>query len=156
MEAQYDFVFVGVRGPGRERVEGKLCISAKGRSYNACSGSRSLLPLPNGLYEVKNLRFNRDDAAMAREVLASENGGGGMCFPAWSVDLEPLFSSRRTALRIHPDGNLPGTQGCIGILDSVHECYDDLFQLLAKEDKRLLLLVNHDSNNPHLNDTQSN
>lgn len=33
------------------------------------------------------------------------------------LPIEPLFSSfpKRTSLGIHPDGNVPGTQGCIGL-----------------------------------------
>ena len=32
----------------------------------------------------------------------------------WSLDLDPTFSTTRDLLRIHPDGNVPGTEGCIG------------------------------------------
>lgn len=32
----------------------------------------------------------------------------------WSLDLDPTFNTDRTLLRIHPDGNVPGTEGCIG------------------------------------------
>ena len=149
MSNEHDLVFTGSKNGSRERVEGQLFIAAAGNTYNAVSGSKTLLPLPNGAYIVKDLRF-RDKSEMARNVPAIENEGGGICFPAWSVDLEPLFCSRRTLLRIHPDGNLPGTEGCIGIMESVNQCYDDLRNALSGK-TQLILLVNHNNNNPLIN-----
>ncbi len=34
---------------------------------------------------------------------------------AWFAPLHPEFDTERTGLGIHPDGNVPGTLGCIGI-----------------------------------------
>ena len=36
----------------------------------------------------------------------------------FSVDLEPQFQTTRTLLRIHPDGGVNGTLGCIGIQEN--------------------------------------
>ncbi len=33
----------------------------------------------------------------------------------FSIDLRPGFRTSRTAIQIHPDGNVPGTLGCIGL-----------------------------------------
>lgn len=140
----HDLVFTAVKSGNRQRVDGKLFIKATGSSYDAVSGSSTLLPLPNGGYIVSGLRF-RDKTTMARTVPPKENNGGGMSFPAWSMELEPLFSTQRTLLRIHPDGNLPGTEGCIGIIGEVHKCFADLETAINGKTK-LLLLVNH--NNP--------
>jgi hypothetical protein len=53
----------------------------------------------------------------------------------FSVDLDPLFQTNRTLLRIHPDGNVPGTLGCIGITDpDVAGCYQALQRLLPTRD----------------------
>lgn len=145
----YDLVFTGARDSKRQRVLGKLHVKATGKTYAAVSGSRTLLPLPNGGYIAKNLRI-RKKASMQLNVLPEQNDGGGMCFPAWSVDVEPLFSSRRTLLRIHPDGNLPGTRGCIGILGYVHNCFEDIEQALGDK-SNLSLLVSHDNNDPKIN-----
>ena len=149
MSEYEDLVFVGTLGKSRQRVEGQLYIAISGKSYKCLSGSSSLLPLPNGCYVVKNLRI-RDKAKMALPVLPDENGGGGMSFPAWSVDIEPLFSSQRELLRIHPDGGAPGTEGCIGVLGNVHECYADIKRALENK-KELMLLINHNNNNPNIN-----
>lgn len=37
----------------------------------------------------------------------------------FSVDLNSTFNTSRFALRIHPDGNAFGTQGCIGLRTNV-------------------------------------
>jgi hypothetical protein len=148
MDSQHDLIFTGVQNPGRQRVDGQLFFSMSGKRYKAVSGSRTLLPLPNGGYIVSLLRL-RDKAEMALEVKPDENDGGGMCFPAWSADIAPLFCTQRTLLRIHPDGNLPGTQGCIGIVEEVHNCFADL-KLALQEKTQLLLLVNHNNNDSRL------
>lgn len=36
----------------------------------------------------------------------------------WFIPLTPTFSTNRTGFGIHPDGNLPGTKGCIGLQNS--------------------------------------
>ena len=142
----FDLVFTGSRVQSKQRVEGKLFFSGSMRSYRALSGSTSLKPLPRGAYAVSNIRV-RDKIEMARDVPPEENHGGGFCFPAWSADLEPRFCTNRTLLRIHPDGNVPGTEGCIGILEGVDRCFDDLHSALASApSQRLTLLVDH--NNP--------
>lgn len=58
--------------------------------------------LPQGKYRVENPR-RRDKAGMVRDGVG------------FSFDLLPNFPTRRSSLRIHPDGGPPGTQGCIGI-----------------------------------------
>jgi hypothetical protein len=73
---------------------------------------------------------------------------------SWSVNINPQFSSGRTLLRIHPDGNSSGTQGCIGVLSNVGECFE-LIQKLFEQKKTLTLLVNHDNNNSNINNPQA-
>lgn len=145
MNESHDLVFTASGHATKARVEGKLYIAATKTTYRALSGSTKLKPLPQGGYIASNLA-TREKAEMALPVHPSENGGGGMCFPAWSVQLEPLFCTSRTLLRIHPDGNFLGTEGCIGILDNVHKCYEDL-KVAFSQKKDLLLLVNHNGKN---------
>lgn len=121
-----DLVFMGVRAANRARVDGYLIHGLTGSSWEACSGSRSLLPLPPGWYLARNFR-HRTEPAMTRF-----NTG-------FSVDLDPLFPTTRTLLRIHPDGNAPGTAGCIGITDvRVAECCTELKQAIAGRGALLL------------------
>ncbi len=37
----------------------------------------------------------------------------------FSFNLNPQFSTNRSLLRIHPDGNNEGTKGCIGLSGDV-------------------------------------
>ncbi len=59
--------------------------------------------LPEGRYRIGNPR-RREKAGMVRDGVG------------FSFDLLPNFPTRRTLLRIHPDGGPPGTQGCIGVI----------------------------------------
>lgn len=66
-------------------------------------------PLPNGEYSVNHPYRRQDKKGMIR------NGVG------FSMDVIPKFSQingirmQRTELRIHPDGNNPGSAGCIAL-----------------------------------------
>lgn len=138
-----DLKFVARKNASRQRVEGKLYVFQSGRAYSAFSGSRTLLPLPNGAYKAHTLRLRKKES-MQRDVPAAEHDGLGMCFPGWSVNIDPRFSTKRTLLRIHPDGNLPGTMGCIGILERMDQCYDDLFHAFRSA-QTLELVVEHNN-----------
>lgn len=70
-------------------------------SVPAVSGSRGKHRLPDGDYSGSKLRPRIDKA------MSCPDGSG------WSLNLDPLFKTDRDLLRIHPDGNLPGTLGCI-------------------------------------------
>jgi RHS repeat-associated protein len=61
-------------------------------------------PLPTGPYDVGN------------PVPVSANpycDSSGNC---WWVPITPQFDTKSTGLGIHPDGNIYGTEGCIGVL----------------------------------------
>ncbi len=109
---------------------GYLTLPASGLRWKAVSGSgKRLKPLPTGWYKCSNFR-KRTDGAMVREGVG------------FSVDLEPLFSTERTLLRIHPDGGKSGTAGCIGITDAdLGECEYALKRLLPFSNSVAYLLV---------------
>ncbi len=49
--------------------------------------------------------------------LPNTNANAPYCDPSgncWWQPIEPQFSTDRTGLGFHPDGNVPGTEGCIG------------------------------------------
>jgi len=77
---------------------------AKEFSVPATSGPWGKGPLPNGVYNGGNLRAPRNKKGMTCSDGAS-----------WSLNLSPTFQTSRTNLEIHPDGNVPGTLGCIGV-----------------------------------------
>lgn len=109
--------------------DGLLKMPFYGLAWSAVSGPFGNGPLPMGWYLCSNLR-ERSKTAMVRDGVG------------FSVDLDPLFPTTRTLLRIHPDGNVPGTLGCIGITDpDVRGCYDALKRLLPTKDSIVYLEV---------------
>lgn len=109
--------------------DGMLKLPKYGCGWTAVSGPHGNGPLPTGWYECTNLR-RRTESAMVRDGVG------------FSVDLNPMFPTTRTLLRIHPDGNVPGTLGCIGITDpDVAGCYEALKLLLPTSDSIVFLNV---------------
>ncbi|MGQ1908995.1 RHS repeat-associated core domain-containing protein [Marinifilum sp. RC60d5] len=107
--------FTGARSPGRTRVDGTLTWyrnTAVGpeivKTWTARSGSRSLLPTPHGEWELSNWRKRTKQGFV-------KDGVG------FSVDITPDPMHNRQYLRIHPDGGLPGTAGCIGLTGNAQE-----------------------------------
>ena len=82
--------------------------------YESISGPWGKGSLPEGMYTASYLRDR---------TIASMTDPDGL---GWSVNLDPNFSTDRNLLRIHPDGNTPGTEGCIGIKGSTRFLYMDL------------------------------
>jgi YD repeat-containing protein len=85
--------------------------------------------LPRGTYDVTFPR-RRDHPGMVRE-------GFGFSF-----NLEPKFPTNRSLIRIHPDGNNPGTEGCIGVMGTrseLEKMYRLLSDLVRKEDLDLIV-----------------
>lgn len=100
---------------------GYLKHTSSGKKFKATSGgTKGAMPLPAGWYICSKF-WDRD----VSKVPTMEKHG--VCY---SVNLEPLFPTSRTLLRIHPDGKLPGTQGCIGVQEKQAECRAVLKTLL--------------------------
>ena len=79
--------------------------------FSAISGSRKknggyYHTLPNGEYQSSNFRI-RTESSMVRDGVG------------FSINLSDI--GNRTLLRIHPDGDGRGTQGCIGLNGTVEE-----------------------------------
>jgi hypothetical protein len=85
--------------------ESTLCIG----KFAANSGPYGNGSPENGNYKVNNARLRDDNPGMIK------NNYG------FSMDLIPNFETCRDAMRIHPDGNKPGTLGCIGLLGTVSQ-----------------------------------
>ncbi len=85
-----------------------------GLSYGAVSGGFGKGRLPEGTYKASELK-RRTEKSM------KDTKGLG-----WSVNLDPNFKTDKEYLRIHPDGNKPGTEGCIGIKGDTKYLYNNL------------------------------
>jgi len=89
------------------RIKSKS-LTFDGQSYSAVSGPHGRGALPPGDYEIKVRE------AVEGSSLASPYCAGGACF---FIPIEPMFNAKgRTGFGIHPDGNVSGTNGCIGII----------------------------------------
>ena len=73
-------------------------------------------PIPAGIYTVERRNVTEYTNSIGKGF-KDETGKG------YFVPLTPHFSTVRTGLGIHPDGNLPGTKGCIGIKSNASTFY---------------------------------
>lgn len=119
-----------------KRNAGILIWQGRGR-WEAKSGPFDQGRLPLGLYKVSR-----------REVTAyTANVPSGFKDPAtgkgFFIPIYPQFSTHRGKsggrLGIHPDGNSPGTKGCIGIRSNAKSFHDAIAKSAA--DSNLMLEV---------------
>lgn len=85
--------------------EGILAIGLK--EWLARSGGYGKGSLPHGEYLVEYYVVLEDIPLYKAYKKDS--------FP-WYVNLVPQFKTERDEFLIHPDGNVPGTEGCVGIM----------------------------------------
>jgi hypothetical protein len=98
-----------------DRTKKVLSWPAKNLTWNAVSGPFGAGPLPVGLYDIAR----REITEYTNKVDVPYRDKTGMGF---FVPIYPKFQTNRGKtggrLGIHPDGNKPGTLGCIGITDA--------------------------------------
>ena len=91
--------------------------------FKVISGGGGKGVLPIGLYKLGSARILSETTPNYSAYLGVSK--------AWFVGITPLFKTDRTELGIHPDGNVLGTAGCIGIYKLEQ---DDLcFAILSKK-----------------------
>ena len=93
-------------------------------SFPALSGPHGKGPLPEGWYRPGPLIELNPETC---------NPGFSVGKIAFWIRLYPQFETDRTGLGIHPDGNIKGTLGCIGI----HPDYAEIFYHLWKHLERM-------------------
>ncbi len=95
-----------------------LSWSGKGR-WDAVSGPRS--KLPNGIYKIGR----REVSAYTNKIGKAFQGANGKGFfiPIYA-DFPTTRGKSGGRLGIHPDGNKPGTAGCIGLKSNSKAFYD--------------------------------
>jgi len=107
-------------------------LSFNDKQYDVVTGGFGKGPLPSGVYQVNKPYKMKPEKGKTEAFQRTD-------FP-WVSKLNPLFETDRSGLYIHPDGNLPGTQGCIGILEDDTQCFYDLNNLF-KNNKQITLEV---------------
>jgi hypothetical protein len=82
-------------------------LSWEADTYDAVSGPWGLGPLPKGQYVIR-----------VRDVVTKSPKAGytdPLTNDSWFIPIKPNFQTSRSGFGIHPDGNVPGTEGCIGL-----------------------------------------
>lgn len=87
-----------------------VLVSPDGRSWRAVSGPHGYGRIPRGRYQIGE----------AKEVNPAENNGGYTDADgfAWWCPLTGHSYGTHFTMGIHPDGNVPGTHGCVGIKET--------------------------------------
>ncbi|WPU91869.1 hypothetical protein SNE25_21365 [Mucilaginibacter sabulilitoris] len=105
------------------KAEGVLSWPEKNLSSPAVSGPYGAGFIESGAYRAR------------RNVLLDKDGIPAYCDPnskCWFQLLDPQFQTARTDIGIHPDGNVPGTEGCIGItVNDTKPWYDALYSVAS-------------------------
>jgi hypothetical protein len=107
-----------------QKAYGTIKWTEKGLQSGAISGPYGRRELPSGLYHAKG------------NMLLPKPNNEGFCDSlknCWFQVLSPQFSTDRTELGIHPDGNKIGTKGCIGLIDANTKDWYDAFKSISKD-----------------------
>ncbi len=103
-----------------KRTSGVLSWTGKGR-WDAVSGPHGKGKLPIGTYRVSRREITPYSSTIGLGY--KDATGKGFFIPIY-----PQFQTDRGKtdgrLGIHPDGNIPGTNGCIGIRSNAKSFYD--------------------------------
>lgn len=125
-------VYMLVYLPGKGGKDGELLAPEHGCRWPARSGPYGKGAAPPGTYKVGVPTRLNDDAT---EAFKDTNGF------AWWVPLTPAFETERTGLGIHPDGNVEGTLGCIGIaLPDTSGVYGKLKEIVVDPGTYLIVM----------------
>jgi len=98
-------------------------------TWKALSGGHGLGILPHGSYLVTHIDAIKD--------IKSNTPYKREGFP-WFMRIMPQFKTYRTALGAHPEGNVLGTLGCIGLLTEDTKFFKILKSLIPKRAKIIL------------------
>ena len=110
-------------------ANGVLKWPEMGLESEVISGPYGNGELPSGTYEVP------------RSGLIGKDGKDAYCDKSgncWFQYIAPQFSTNRSQLGIHPDGNVRGTRGCIGLLDKDTSKWYEAFKSVANNHSNYL------------------
>lgn len=106
MSVQLTFVKTS-KGVGT-RVFGKLKWFFD--EYEVVTGGYGKGAIPDGHYSIEVYNAVEGDKSTMKSGFVNPITGRG-----WFLPLTPKFTTSRHGFGIHPDGNLPGTKGCVGL-----------------------------------------
>ncbi|WNO10476.1 L,D-transpeptidase [Teredinibacter sp. KSP-S5-2] len=110
--------FVKTESGEGSRMKGKLTWG--GAEYQVVTGGYGLGAIPDGTYDIETKKAVVGNAQTMKSGFVNAATGRG-----WFLPLTPKFSTTRHGFGIHPDGNLPGTKGCVGIQgDDIKKFWD--------------------------------
>ena len=105
-----------------DRAKKSLSWPTKNLSWNAISGPFGAGALPLGLYDIGRREVTGYTSSI--DLAYRDKTGRGFFVPIY-----PKFQTSRGKsggrLGIHPDGNKPGTLGCVGITDQNAKSFHD-------------------------------
>ena len=120
-----------------DRLQQKLSWPFNNQCWNAISGPFGAGPLPPGLYDIGRREIT--DYTNKVDIPYRDKTGKGFFLPIY-----PKFNTNRGKvggrLGIHPDGNKPGTLGCIGITDANTKSFHDAIKMTPIKIKLTLLV----------------
>jgi hypothetical protein len=117
-----------------QKAYGTIKWPEKNLQSGAVSGPYGRSELPAGLYHA------------SRANLMDKPGTDGFCDSlknCWFQLLSPQFSTSRTELGIHPDGNKIGTKGCIGLIDANTKPWYDAFKSVPKTEHTVVEVIDN-------------
>jgi hypothetical protein len=123
------FTFTKTHSDGK-RALGRLSLG--GKTFEAVSGGYGKGELPAGTYHV-DVRGASEGSHLGSAFTA---GGVGFFIP-----ISHVSEIGRRGLGIHPDGNVPGTEGCIGIQGSDAKRFLDAWKALSISRRPTTLIV---------------
>ncbi len=100
--------FVKIKKGTGSRVIGKLKWGTD--EYEVVSGGYGKGAIPDGHYDIERYKAVVGTKSTMKPGFVNPSNGRG-----WFLPLTPTFSTTRHGFGIHPDGNLPGTKGCVGL-----------------------------------------
>ncbi|NNJ24650.1 hypothetical protein [Alienimonas chondri] len=110
------------------RADGRLRWPAKGLDSPAVSGPHGKGALPTGEYIAQRSKLLDRDGMPAYCDPAGSATPQGHC---WFQVFDDADHTDRTDLGVHPDGNVAGTEGCIGLQDKDTKPWYDAFYAVS-------------------------
>ena len=122
-----DKVYTGVR-PNKTTIGlmAKGTLTLGDATYQAISGPWNKGMMPNGTHTVKKY-----------EVVASTDEAGyqSPTGKGWFIPLKQPASIKRSGFGIHPDGNVEGTAGCVGLVGTDADKFWDAWLKLSMSER---------------------